>query len=1194
MNRTILQLDCYGTGKLDEQGPDGFGALKVLSLDGQRDLNLSGLTSLIANSPSLTSLRAALRRDHLQVTLGISESGKVAALAALLSDWEAPALIVVSRPQRAEQIAEELGWWLGDGERVLLFPERDALPFERFSSNAAVRERLRVLSRLSSGRQPLIVASALSLAQRTLSGSADQPLSLRVGQRLDLQAFLARLIALGYTMEPLVEQPGEASRRGGIIDFFPPASDNPARLELLGHEIESLRLFDPVSQRSLRPLTEVEIGPTLEVVLGVEGAEAASALLSGLDFERCTPEARSRFLEEKSLLEQGLSFPTFDFYVPFLAHSTLIERLPPSALLIIDEEAEVQEATEEAQEQTRLSRSEMEEHGELPRGLPSPLQEWRVLRTEIESRSRVLRLSRWATREVENGENIYQLPFLSIGAYGGQIRRMVSDIIAGSRKQRIVLVSQQAPRLAELLSEEGAVAPVSTEVGAETAGISIVSGSLPGGWRFRDDGLDLGLITDAEAFGFTKQRRALPRQRVNREAFLTQIAPGDYVVHVDHGIARFAGMTRKAADGHEREYLELHYAEGDKLYVPVDQLARVSRYAGPSGREPEPTRLSSGEWQRAKQRVKQAVRELARELLTLYASREVAEGHPFPPDTLWQTELEASFPYQETPDQLQTITEVKRDMELPRPMDRLVCGDVGYGKTEVAIRAAFKAALDGRQVAVLVPTTILAQQHYHTFRDRLAAFPLRIEMLSRFRNEAEQRRIVEELASGSIDVIIGTHRLLQKDIRFKELGLLIIDEEQRFGVSHKEYLKKMRKEVDVLTLSATPIPRTLYMSLGGVRDMSIMDTPPEERLPIKTYVSEFDERLVREAIIREMDRGGQVYFVHNRVHNIELIAARLRDIVPEARIAIAHGQMDERDLERAMDEFVQERADVLLCTTIIESGLDIPNVNTIIINQADKLGLGQMYQLRGRVGRSGHRSYAYLFYDRKARLSETARHRLQTIFEATELGAGFQIALRDLEIRGAGNLLGPEQSGNVAAVGLDLYCRLLAESVETMRALRRGETLLATEGAEVNIDLPVTAHLPGSYVSDPNVRLSIYERLSRAADLEELSLIGQEMVDRFGELPPAARNLLFVVTLKVLASNSGIQSISLESGAAVLRLRGGLTAPSPPAWEPLKGVRAGRTRVEVEMGDGWRERLRRTLEQLLAAASMGKAAVGAG
>jgi transcription-repair coupling factor (superfamily II helicase) len=595
---------------------------------------------------------------------------------------------------------------------------------------------------------------------------------------------------------------------------------------------------------------------------------------------------------------------------------------------------------------------------------------------------------------------------------------------------------------------------------------------------------------------------------------------------------------------------------------------------------PSPTRLGSGDWQRAKAKVKRAVLALARELLTLYAAREVLPGHAFPQDTAWQMELEASFPYVETSDQLAAIAAVKTDMQTARPMDRLICGDVGYGKTEVAIRAAFKAAMEGKQVCVLVPTTVLAQQHFQTFGERLAAFPITVDVLSRFRSDQEQKAIVESLSEGRIDIIIGTHRLLQKDVSLKDLGLLVIDEEQRFGVAHKEHFKKLRREVDVLTLSATPIPRTLYMALGEIRDMSTMETPPEDRLPIKTYVSQFDDRLVHEAIVREIERGGQVYFVHNRVHNIDMISEKVRDIVPEARVSVGHGQMDEKQLAHVMEDFVAGRTDVLVCTTIIESGLDIPNVNTILINQADRLGLAQLYQLRGRVGRGAHRAYAYLLYDRRARLTETAKQRLQAIFEATELGAGFQIAMRDLEIRGAGNLLGPEQSGFMAAVGFDLYVKLLAGAVERLRALVRGETPPPERDiGGLSIELPLSAHLPPAYVPDINLRLALYQRLSAAADPQQVSEIGREMVDRFGEPPPVARNLLYIAALRTLASEAGVQSIVNEEGVAVVRMQEDQLLPREQleALVP-RGVNLGRSMMRIDLGNGWRERLRRTLE----------------
>jgi len=1152
-------------------------------------MNLSGLLPIIKEAPSLVGAIEVIGREKT-VTLGLADSAKAATLAALLRDFPAPALILVSRSDRADALAEELAVWLGQPDRIIIFPERDPLPYERLAPDPeAVRGRLRVLSLLSAEKSVIVVASVKAVAQRTLSPQElwSASYSVAVGDALEPQQFIAQLSALGYNLEPLVERPGQVSRRGGIIDLFPSQAEMPARIELLGRRVESLRPFDPATQRSQRASDSLILGPAREVILPSSQAET---LAKALDLSTCSTQARQKFEEELSRLASPVGFDTDYYYVPFLAKANLFEHLPPRALAICDEYADLAAAQEELHEQALASRQELEEKGEIPRGLPLPYTPWREVTAALEAHERRLYLARWATGDEQD---TIRPPFSPATAYGGQLRRLVAEAASSLRDGRhIVIVSQQAQRLSELLADEGLSAQVSSGVAALPAqtigesftGISLVQGSLPGGWYLNEGGVDFSLITDSEIFGFTKQRRALPRRAISRDAFLSQISPGDYLVHVEHGIARFVGLVRLEIDGREREYLELHYAEDDRLFVPNDQLDRLSRYAGPSDQEPRLTRLGSGEWQRTKARVRKAVHDLARELLALYAAREVVSGYVYPLDTPWQMELEASFPYVETADQMAAIAEVKRDMEMSRPMDRLVCGDVGYGKTEVAIRAAFKATLAGRQVAVLVPTTVLAQQHYETFRQRLAAFPVRIEMLSRFRSDSQQKEIIDGLAKGAIDIVIGTHRLLQKDVTFKDLGLVVIDEEQRFGVMHKEYLKKMRKEVDVLTLSATPIPRTLYMAMGGIRDMSTMETPPEERLPIKTYVAEYDERLVREAILRERERGGQVYFVHNRIHNIDYIVRKLQDIVPEATMAVAHGRMPEQKLEQVMLDFMAGEIDVLVCTTIIESGLDIPNVNTIIINQADKMGLGQLYQLRGRVGRGAHRAYAYLFYDRKARLTEAAQKRLQTIFEATELGAGFQIALRDLEIRGAGNLLGAEQSGHIAAVGFDLYCGLLAEAAERLRALQHGEMPPRQRDAAITIDLPLSAHIPESYVPDLNLRLALYQRMSDIHKPEDLSALEQELIDRFGPVPPVVRDLLYVVGLRTLALAAEVRSIALEDGQIVLRLNEGEAVPPEAFAEGVpRGVHVGRTllRIEITTADAWRKLLQEVLKMLV-------------
>ncbi len=1160
-------------------------------------MNLAGILPLIEDA-----LGGGLPPPDAPSTVGVSDGAKPCFLAALARQAQSPLLVVTSRPHRALALSEELAAWLGGDENIYLFPPRDTLPYERLAPDwAAVRDRLRLLSllaepspadpSLAAGRRPpapVVVACVQALSQAIIAPAEMRSAgeTITTGGALAPEPFLRRLAQRGYRFEPLVDVPGQASRRGGIIDLFPPDAELPLRIELLGDRVESIRLFDPSTQRTLRLVESATVGPAREMLLPQPGAWE---LLARLDLAACAMEVGRRFQDELSLLAAGEASPDDAFYLPFLTRSTLLEYLPEGALLILDEPADIASAQEEHDRQVTEVRDEMTAQGELPPGMPLPHLPWPQMRDALTGRSPRLELSRWAGDD--EGAGALRLPFDPAASYGGRLPDLARDLAAASRRgETAVVVSQQAARLAEVLGERDIFATPSTAVDGPLppGALAIVQGSLPQGWRLRRRDGALILLTDAEIFGFVKQRRPTRVPTVRREAFLSELAVGDLVVHVEHGIGRFAGLTRLTPEGHEREYVELRYAEGDRLFVPTDQLDRVSRYVGPTDRAPALTRLGSQQWLRAKARVRRAVAELARELLELYASRRVLAGHPFSPDTPWQQELEASFPYVETPDQMAVMWEVKDDMESPRPMDRLVCGDVGYGKTEVAIRASFKAVMDATQVAMLVPTTVLAQQHYQTFRERLAGFPVRVEMLSRFRSPPEQREIVGDLASGAVDIVIGTHRLLQADVAFKNLGLVIIDEEQRFGVSHKERLKQMRQEVDVLTLSATPIPRTLHMSLAGIRDMSTMETPPEERLPIKTHVFEHDSRLIREAVLRELERGGQVYFLHNRVHNIEVVARRLRDLVPEAKIAVAHGRMPEEQLAGVMLDFVKGAVDVLVCTTIIESGLDIANVNTIIINQANRLGLAQLYQLRGRVGRGVSRAYAYLLYDRDRSLSEPAQKRLQTIFEATELGAGFQIALRDLEIRGAGNLLGAEQSGHIGAVGFDLYSRLLADAVERLKALQRGEKPPPPSEivTPLTIDLPLTAHIPDGYVDDLNLRIALYQRLAAVRTAEEIEELARELKDRFGRLPPSVRTLLYVVRLRTLAREAGVQSIQAENGEIVLRMAAGRRLPQerirreapPESWVGPTSVRLSRGRL----GERWQEALLALVERLAA------------
>ncbi|HXX59447.1 MAG TPA: transcription-repair coupling factor, partial [Dehalococcoidales bacterium] len=866
------------------------------------------------------------------------------------------------------------------------------------------------------------------------------------------------------------------------------------------------------------------------------GTMEPQSVIDSLKIADCQPEPQNRLIEDIKGIFEGRTVTGREFYAPLFNHSSLLEYLPQNALLILDEPLIIERATAEFEEKAQEIRDDTVKEGTLPANFPVPYLTWDEQQQYMTTRSR-LSLNTFGEEEKEMTTGL-----ASLQGYAGQVQSFVSrvkELMAG--KKRVVIVSNQATRLQELLQEKDIFATVLDEITKvpPAASLTLLQGLLAEGWSLEDGTY---LFTDAEIFGFTKVQRFQKKHPVARHKFFADIRPGEFVVHIEHGIGEFIGFTTTKAAGVEREYLVLKYGGGDVLYVPTDQVDRVTRYMGAGEDNPTLSRLGTQEWNHTKQKVKEATEEVAKDLLELYAGRELVKGHSFTRDTIWQREIESSFPYVETPDQITVLQQVKEDMEKSKPMDRLVCGDVGYGKTEVAVRAAFKAVMDGKQVALLVPTTVLAQQHYLTFTQRMKAYPVHIEVISRFRTHKQQKQILEELAAGSVDIIIGTHRLVQKDVKFKDLGLLIIDEEQRFGVQHKEFLKKIRQDVDVLTLSATPIPRTLHMSLVGVRDMSTMETPPEDRLPIKTYIAEYDERLVREAILREIERSGQVFFVHNRVQTIELVANKIRALVPEARVVVGHGQMGEDQLEKVTSEFLEGKYDVIVCTTIIESGLDMPNVNTLIVNQADRFGLTQLYQLRGRVGRGATLAYAYFLFDKGKRITPVAEKRLRTIHEATELGAGFNIAMRDLEIRGAGTLLGIHQSGNISAVGFSLYSQMLSKAIENLKEQRAAEPVPPPQKKlpPPGIDLPLPALLPEDYVADVVTRLELYQRLADMTDERQTQPFRQELIDRFGPPPEEAENLLNIVKLKALGTAAAIESMSAENGEIVLRLFEGM------------------------------------------------------
>ena len=1198
-------------------------------------MSLNGILKLLDGHPEFRgSLEAVTSGQAPEVT--VRQGARATLIASLARRADAPTLVISPRPEDARRLHDQLLSWLGEDSPVHLLPEPEVLPFERLAVDGNTsNQRLATLSALAAARcrhgqdfseiddcQALVVVCSIGSAllytapPDLMAGrvpSSEQPAICRVGDRVRLDALLSQWVQLGYRNEPVVDAPGSFSHRGGILDIYPPNLELPLRIELFDDEIDTIRHFDPLTQRSVGSADEVRLIPAREQLPELAGADVLASRAAGMDLSNCNEVVRERIEEELQSLT-GLGGPEFNpetlsFYSGLINRTPLLDYLGPDATVVLERGGRVEAEASELEERFERMRSAREERGELPRNFPSPCMRWEQFTALLENH-RVVELQAWVGEEDDH-------IFLPATPYYGRLEQLAADIRRRKGEpSATVAVTQHARRVAEILEQHDVSATVADDLDdAPSPGeVCILPGSLRNGWAIeiphppfnsppeggkrrggrgavgRKAVTRLDLLTDAELFGTVKERRQRRPRRAERgpDITLADLEPGVFVVHIDHGVARFAGTTQMGEGDEEREYLVLEYADNDKLYVPTDHLNRVSAYVGAQEHTPSLTRLGAADWTRIKQRVKGAAREMAQELIRINAAREIAEGHEFAPDNSWQRELEDSFPYIETPDQAQAIADVKTDMERTRPMDRLICGDVGYGKTEVALRAAFKTVSDGMQVGILVPTTVLAQQHYATFTERLSPFPVRVEVLSRFRTPKEQQQVVDGLQKGEVDIVIGTHRLLQKDVRFKNLGLAVVDEEQRFGVSHKERLKQLRRQVDVLTLSATPIPRTLNMALSGLRDLSSIQSAPEARLPVKTFVSEYSEDVVKEAILREMERGGQVFYLHNRVRTIHQAADDIRKLVPHARVIIGHGQMAESDLEDVMVDFANGEADVLVCTTIIESGLDMPNVNTLIVERADRFGLAQLYQLRGRVGRGQHRAYAYLLAPRGRRITEAAEMRLQAILEASDLGAGFRIAMRDLEIRGAGNVLGADQSGHIQEVGLDLYTQLLQDAI---RELERegGHSGLTSQDASgeepARIELPLNAGIPEDYIEHLPTRLSVYQRLARLTERRELPDIREELRDRFGPIPEEVENLLTVSEVRAIAGNAGAESVIRNSESIVITLRnpvGGAKAPLQRALGPSAQV--GNSQIHMALrplGDQWLSRLTRTLERLL-------------
>ncbi len=1081
----------------------------------------------IADAHITNRIAGLLAPDSGRATLtGLRGSSPAYLLVRLMAESGRHLLIIAPDTERASEISAELKFYSGQPDSILFFPAWDVSPFEKASPHADVTgQRLAALRRLMDRKAAAVVTTPAALRQRVLPRTMLDNASLYFlpGEESNRDEFLAKLVTLGYLNVPLVEDRGTFAVRGGIVDIFPPGFEQPVRIEFFGDFVETIRAFDPLSQRSLAPLEELLLLPSREMVPDEAAIKAATPRIKArCDALEISPVARRELLEQ---LQHGLYPAGVEWLLP-LFHprlETLFDYAGDVVRVVLDPAA-LAEENERFSGELETAEAQARERGDLFAAPETFFLSPQEAAAEIEA-GRLITIP-YLTVTGESDEktavalDIQENTDLRVDV-SSDSERVLKPLVTRlnvwlEERQRVIVACHQrgqAQRLYELLSHYPlplniSDRPFPAERERDDGKVDVVIGDLSRGFRLPEE--KLIVIAEEEIFGRRQKRRGVSELRKKQiMTSLAELKPGDYMVHLDHGIGIYRGLQHISLSGCAGDFILLEYAGGDKLYLPVDRLNLVQRYVGAEGLEPRVDKLGGTSWEKAKGKARAAVQEMAGELLQIYAARQLHEGHSFsPPDDLYR-EFEASFAYEETSDQMSAIMDVIGDMTSPKPMDRLVCGDVGYGKTEVAMRGAFKAVMDGKQVAVLVPTTVLAQQHLETFKARLGAYPVTVEMLSRFRTPKEQKEILEKVKKGAIDVIIGTHRLLQSDVSFKDLGLLIVDEEQRFGVTHKEKLKKYKAVVDILTLTATPIPRTLYMSMMGIRDLSIIDTPPVDRLAVKTFVARNSDDLIREAVMRELRRGGQVFFVHNRVQSIMNWAEHLRRIVPEAKIAVGHGQMDEGELEKVMLGFMHGKTNLLLCTTIIESGLDIPNANTLIIDRADTFGLAQLYQLRGRVGRSKQRAYAYLLIPGEGAISSDARERLKIIQELTELGAGFRLATHDLEIRGAGDILGAKQSGNIAAVGFDLYTELLEEAIQNLK----GEERLERVEPEINLRIP--AFVPEDYVKEPNQRLIIYKKLTQAENEEEVDEVMAELVDRFGKLPLAATYLLEVMKLRI-------------------------------------------------------------------------------
>lgn len=1089
---------------------------------------LNGIIKTIAASNQFAAFRRAVDAGEMCQISGLSRGAKAAWLAAAYQNSEKSVLMITPNAESAQFFYANLQAYLGE-KQVVLFPRLALLPFSMFDHDMqVVQQRISVLTDLVRGERRLVVASADTLMRRLVMPDKlrNSLLTLQTGKDYDMDKLAANLVALGYARESKVESCGTFSIRGSICDIFATGAEMPYRIEFFDTEVESIRYFDLQTQRNMPDkLQKIDIMPAHEVVADADdllrAAEKIDVQIDEMSKKlkgQAKYDLQQRFSAQSEKMRQNIRTAELESFISMMFDktATLVDYVGSDADIFWDEADDIADTVASLEKDRHNYYAELLDSGQI---LPAFDDNFVLYQDFIDAFliDKAVALNSLGASRMWSGKQEINVFCREIPSCVGRFD-LLTDLIGGWRKNKFNVYFAASSQM-----RAGSMRDIIAENNLGSVDVQV----YPIGEGFESIDWKIALLSEKEVLG-RRPKRNLPRRKRaagNVMDNFVELEAGDYVVHINHGIGRYIGIERIETAGVARDYMKIEYAGADRLYVPVDQMNMVQKYIGNDSNPPKINHLGGLTWQKAKNRAKKSVQDMTDELLALYAAREAQQGFAFSADSSWQSEFEDSFEYPETEDQLQAIDEIKKDMQKAKPMDRLLCGDVGYGKTEVAIRAAFKAALDSKQVAMLVPTTLLAEQHYRTFCERMKDFPVKIGVLSRFVTAKQQKKVLEDLKSGALDILIGTHRLLSKDIEFKDLGLLIVDEEQRFGVAHKEKIKQMRKNVDVLTLSATPIPRTLHMSLVGMRDMSVINTPPADRVPVQTYVVEFNDRLIRDAVEMEMRRGGQVYFIHNKVDNIMQVADFVQGLVPEARIGIAHGQMKERELEQAMGDFIEGNTDVLICTSIAESGLDIPNVNTLIVNNADMFGLSQLYQFRGRVGRSSRQAYAYFTFGAGKMLSDVAKARLKAIRDFTELGAGFKIAMRDMEIRGAGNILGPEQHGHIAAVGFDMYCRL----VQQVLAETKGQTTALAEEEPPTLDLGVNAYIPDQYVEDADAKIDIYRRIAGISSLDVLAELADEVRERFGPRPASVEHLFMVGTVKYLCRGMHILSITAKA-----------------------------------------------------------------